>query len=77
MADTKTIQAAEIIICNLTNSVDQALAVLSLGIDSLPTVNFDGRITSAFYAVEAILEKVSDIISEADRLVTEQKNMKK
>ena len=77
MADAKTIQAAEIIICNLTNSVDQALAVLSLGIDSLPTVNFDGRITSAFYAVEAILEKVSDLISDADRLVTEQKNMKK
>lgn len=77
MADTNTIKKAEEFICNLTNNVDQALAVLSLGIDSLPTVNFDGRITSAFYAVEAILEKVSDIISDADRLVTEQKNMKK
>ena len=62
MADTKTITKAEEIICKLTNSIDQALAVLSLGIDSLPTVNFDGRTTSAFYAVESILEKVSDKI---------------
>lgn len=77
MADTKTITKAEEIICKLTNSIDQALAVLSLGIDSLPTVNFDGRTTSAFYAVESILEKVSEIISDADRLVTEEKNMKK
>ena len=77
MADTNTIKKAEEFICNLTNNVEQAIAVLSLGIDSLPAVNFDGRITSAIYAVEAILEKVSDIISDADRLVTEQKNMKK
>lgn len=73
MADTKTIKAAETIICNLTNNLDQALAVLSLGIDNLPTVNFDGRTTSAFYAVETILGKISDIISDADRLVTEIK----
>lgn len=77
MADTNTIKKAEEFICNLTNNVDQALAVLSLGIDNLPTVNFDGRITSAFYAVETILEKVSEIISDADRFVSEEKNMKK
>ena len=73
MADTNTIKKAEEFICNLTNNVEQAIAVLSLGIDSLPAVNFDGRITSAFYAVEAILEKVSDIISDADRLVTDKR----
>lgn len=73
MADTKTIKAAETIIFNLTNNLDQALAVLSLGIDNLPTVNFDGRTTSAFYAVETILGKISDIISDADRLITEIK----
>lgn len=44
-----------------------------LGIDNLPTVNFDGRTTSAFYAVETILGKISDIISDADRLITEIK----
>ncbi|MCI5520011.1 MAG: hypothetical protein MR424_09195 [Treponema sp.] len=73
MADTNTIKKAEEFICNLTNNVDQALAVLSLGIDSLPAFNFDGRITSAFYAVETILEKVSEIISDADRFVSEEK----
>lgn len=73
MADTNTIKKAEEFICNLTNNVEQAIAVLSLGIDSLPAVNFDGRITSAFYAVEAIFEKVSDIISDADRLVTDKR----
>ena len=77
MADTNTTKKAEEFICNLTNNVDQALAVLSLGIDSLPTVNFDGRITSAFYAVETILEKVSEIISEADNFVMAEKNVKR
>ena len=55
MADT--IKKAEEFICNLTNNVDQALAVLSLGIDSLPTVNFDSRKQVLFMPLKQSLKK--------------------
>ena len=75
MADTKKSTADELI-CNLTNNVDQSLAILSLAIDGLPSVNFDNRIISALYAVESLLENVSGYISDVDNIFTELKNKK-
>ena len=74
MTDAKTITIAEKIICNLSNDINQAIAVLSLGVAALPSIDFDDRITNAFYAVETILNNASEIISDADKLIMEEKN---